>query len=437
MTLERLHEAMRRAHKLSLQKRIALWLQLPPEERSALAFRWDWQALNRQLEPAGDWQVWLMLAGRGFGKTRAGAEWVIEQVRRTPEARIALVGGNLDEAARVMVEGDSGLLACAPPDARPDWKPGKHELRFSNGAIAQLFSGADGNRLRGPQHHFAWADELGKWSDAESTWDNLMMGLRLGDRPRVVVTTTPGNRKLLTAIQTLSGTRTTGGRTCENFHLPPAFLEMMEEAYAGTRLARQELDGELLGEADGALWRRATLEGCRIGMVPEEAIVRVVIGVDPPSGDTGDACGIVVCARLADRTAAVLADCSVEGEGPEGWARMVAEAAAAWSADRVVAEANNGGAMVEQVLRAADCGLPVRRAWASRGKAARAEPIATLFEAGRVKLAGMFPKLEDELTQLTVGGYQGRGSPDRADAMVWALSELMLKGSGEPRLRRL
>nr|WP_237219869.1 terminase family protein [Sphingomonas arenae] len=435
--MERLHDALRRANDLSLEKRVGLWLQLPPEERCGLAFRWDWQALDRQLEPEGDWRVWLMLAGRGFGKTRAGAEWVLEQVRRTPGARIALVGGNLDEAARVMVEGESGLLACAPPNDLPDWKPGKHELRFSNGAVAQLFSGADGNRLRGPQHHFAWADELGKWSDAKPTWDNLMMGLRLGDCPRVVVTTTPGNTELLGEIQKLSGTRTTGGRTRENYHLPSAFLETMEEAYAGTRLARQELDGEVLGEAEGALWRRATLEDCRVGALSQESITRVVIGVDPPAGDRGDACGIVVCARLADQTAAVLADCSVEREGPEGWARRVGEAAAGWGADRVIAEANNGGAMVEQVLRAADCGLPVRRAWASRGKAARAEPIATLFEAGRVKLAGMFPKLEDELTQLTVGGYQGHGSPDRADAMVWALSELMLQGAGAPRVRRL
>lgn len=435
MSLERLHAALRFAKKLSLEERLGVWLQVPPRERLRLAFWWDWQAHYKQIEPDGDWQVWLMLAGRGFGKTRAGAEWVLEQVRRMPGARIALVGGNLDEAARVMVEGDSGIMACAPPNDQPDWRRGKHELRFSNGAIAQLFSGADGNRLRGPQHHFAWADELGKWTDGKRTWDNLM-SLRLGERPRVVVTTTPGNPALLGDIQKLSGTRTTGGRTNENVHLSPAFLETMEEAYAGTRLARQELDGELLGEADGALWQRVVLDGCRIGPLPPESITRVVIGVDPPAGDSGDACGIVVCARLTDRTGAVLADCSVERQGPEGWARMVAEAAAAWGADRVIAESNNGGAMIEQVLRAADCALPVKRVWASRGKGARAEPVAALFEVGRVKLAGMFPKLEDELTQLTVAGFEGPGSPDRADAMVWALSELMLHGGGEPRLRR-
>lgn len=437
MRLERIAGLMHWLGRADDHERLRVFNALDAGDRMTLAYHWDWQAHENQREPEGEWRVWLLLAGRGFGKTRTGAEWVLEQARAVPDARIALVGGSLEEAARVMVEGESGILACAAPDEKLDWRSTRHELRFPSGALAQLFSGADGDRLRGPQHHFAWADELGKWKDADAVWDNLMLGLRLGERPRVLVTTTPGNPGLLERIRALPGIAERSGRTIDNVHLPESFLSAIQAMYGGTRLGRQELEGVVLGEAEGALWTRALLERCRSGPVAEAAVQRVVVGVDPPAGENGDACGIVVCARLADGTGAVLADCSAVGLSPDGWARVVSEAASQWGADKVIAEGNNGGAMIEQVLRTVDCSLPVTRVWASRGKAARAEPVAALFEVGRVRLAGMFPALEDELSALTVAGYTGRGSPDRADAMVWALSELMLKGGGEPRVRGL
>ena len=418
-------------------ERAEIWAALTAEDQEALLVDFSHFAHQGQLAPPGDWRIWLMLAGRGFGKTRAGAEWVLGHARRNPKLRIALVGGSIDEVARVMVEGDSGIIACAAPGEQLDWSISRSELRFPSGAVAHAFSGCHGDRLRGPQHHLAWADELGKWADPDAAWDNLMMGLRLGPRPRVLITTTPGNVRLLKRIQKLDGVVHSRGRTVDNPHLPAAFIEAMEAAYRNTRLGRQELDGVLLEEADGALWSRELLEQRRSPLPAEAQLARVVVGVDPPARDNGDACGIVVCGRLQDGTGLVLADASVAAEGPRGWAAKVTGAALAWRAERVVAEANNGGQMVAEVLRAVDACLPVKLVHASRGKGARAEPIAALFESGRCALAGHFPQLEDELTALTVAGYTAGGSPDRADAMVWALSELMLGPTGIPRLRGL
>ena len=263
-----------------------------------------------------------------------------------------------------------------------------------------------------------------------------MMGMRLGARPRVLVTTTPGNTGLLKRIKTLPGVEVRGGRTRENVDLPPAFIEAIEAVYAGTRLGRQELDGELLEEADGALWTRDLLESRRL-MPGPLGCIRVVVGVDPPATAEGDACGILVCGLTREGRGVVLADASCRGERPDGWARKVVAAADSWGAERVVAEANNGGDMVLSVLRGAAPMLAVKKVHATRGKAARAEPVAALCESGRCWLAGFFPELEDELTGFTPGGYTGRGSPDRADAMVWALSELMLGGGGTPMVRGL
>ena len=414
-----------------VQRRV--WKELSPGDHRAFAYAWELLGEQGQQEPAGDWAVWLMMAGRGFGKTRTGAEWVLEQARRLPDGRIALIGGSIEEVARVMVEGESGILRCAPPDEKLHWCLSRSELRFPSGAVAHAFSGAHGDRLRGPQHHVAWADELAKWTDGEATWDNLMMGMRLGERPRVLVTTTPRKSELLERIRDLPGTVVTGGRTRDNRHLPAAFIAAMEAAYRDSRLGRQELDGELIGEAEGALWTRALLEERRVAAAPK--LVRVVVGVDPPASADGDACGIVVCGRSEDGRGFVLADASVRGLSPNGWARKVADAAEAWDADRVVAEANNGGQMVEDVLKGADGALPVRQVHASRGKVVRAEPIAALFESGKCWLAGRFPALEDELSGFTAGGYAGSGSPDRADALVWALSELMLGKKGLPSVR--
>jgi phage terminase large subunit-like protein len=422
--------------------------RLPTPVRRRMREEFFWQAHGGQRVPKGDaWRVWLMIAGRGFGKTRAGAEWVSARAREHPEARIALVGATRDDVAKVMIEGRSGLLAVARTGEAPLWVPSRGIVHFPSGAEARLFSAEAGEALRGPEHHFAWCDELAKWERAEACWDNLQLGLRAGARPRAVVTTTPKPLALLRRIAAdVPATAVTRGATRENLHLPEAAVADAYRRYGGTRLGRQELEGVLFDEVEGALWTREMIEAARTGPLPtlsrerERALRRVVVGVDPPAGVDGDACGIVVCGLGADGVGYVLADLSVAGLSPEGWARKVAAAAQAWGAHRVVAEANNGGKMVESVLRAAAAGLPVRLVHASDGKAARAEPVAALFEGKRAKLAGAFPELEDEMCGMVLGGgYEGPGrSPDRADAMVWAMTELMLgPARAEPRVSLL
>lgn len=429
-----------------------LWLaELPPAERRAalagltarqvgkLAGHWPLWAHPGQLPPPGEWLAWLILAGRGFGKTRAGAEWVRAHAEADPTARIALVGATLGEARRVMVEGDSGLLAIAPRGQRPRWLPSRHLLVWPGGAQATLYSAAEPETLRGPQHSHAWCDEIAKWGvvSAGIAWDNLLLGLRLGARPQVAATTTPRAVPLVTRLLAHPEVVVTRGRTEDNAaHLPPRFIAAMRREYGRSALGRQELDGELLTEAEGALWSRALLEACREGSGPP-VLLRVVVAVDPPASATGDACGIVVCALGEDGLAHVLADASVARASPERWAQAVAAAARRWSADRVVAEANQGGDMVASVLRAAGTDLPVRLVHARRGKVARAEPVAALYEAGRVRHAGSFPALEDQLCGLLAGGgYVGPGrSPDRADALVWGLTELLLHPRARPRVR--
>jgi phage terminase large subunit-like protein len=412
------------------------WLlrRLAPPVKRAIAQEWRWRAHGGQLPPSGDWRTWLLMAGRGFGKTRAGAEWVSEVARRVPGARIALVGGSVDEVAKVMVEGPSGLLAVARAGEAPVWFPTRGLVRFASGAEGFVYSAQAPEKLRGPEHHFAWCDELAKWKRGDAAWDNLQMGLRLGARPRAVVTTTPRAVALVRRVMALGGTEVTRGRTRDNVHLPRAFLGWVVETYGGTRLGRQELDGILFEDVEGALWTREILERARHGG-PLPGWKRVVVGVDPPASADGDACGIVVCALGEDGVAYVLADCSVRGERPDGWARAVARAAEAWGADRVIAEKNQGGDMVESVLRGVDAGLPVRLVSATRGKEVRAEPVAARFESGKARLAGRFPELEDELAGMTANGrYQGPGrSPDRADACVWAMTEL-IRPRGEPRI---
>ena len=407
------------------------WLivrRLTNAQRHQLLIDWAGWAHDGQVPPATAWRVWMMQAGRGFGKTRAGAEWVAGLARAQPDAHIALVGATLNEARRVMVEGSSGLLAVAQFDRQVKWRPTLNSITFASGATATLYSAERPDVLRGPQHHFAWCDELAKWRYGEAAWDNLMMGLRLGERPRAVVTTTPLPVPLVRKVIAAAGTITTRGRTRDNPHLPPVVVDELEAHYGGTRLGRQELDGELLEDHEGALWTRGLIEGCRVDGAP--ALNRVVVGVDPPASATGDACGIVAVGLDAQDCAFVLEDASVAGQSPAGWARAVADCAARVGADLVVAEANQGGDMVREVLGQAARAMPVRLVRASRGKVARAEPVAHLYEAGRVRHAGRFPALEDELCGLVVGGvYAGPGrSPDRADALVWAVTELSLRG---------
>ena len=416
--------------------------KLSDAEKAQLLYDWGIWARTEQLAPPGDWRIWIIMAGRGFGKTRAGAEWVRETVRRNPEARIALVGATIDEVRRVMVEGDSGVMAIAPPGQQPNFEPSLKRLTWPGGAQAFLYSAAEPEALRGPQHSHAWCDEIAKWDNvadrATRLWDNLIMGLRLGERPRVLATTTPRPAVLLRRLveQASDDTIVTTGTTYDNAsNLPTRFLTEMRRDYAGTALGRQELEGALLSDVEGALWTRELLDRVRKPGLGDP-LKRVVVGVDPPASAAGDECGIVVCGLTELGKGRVLADASVAKARPERWAKAVAKAAHNWNADRVVAEANQGGAMVESVLRAADIALPVKLVHATRSKAARAEPVAALYEAGRVEHGGLFPALEDQLCGLMAGGgYEGPGrSPDRADALVWAMTELMLARRSRPRI---
>jgi phage terminase large subunit-like protein len=425
--------------------------QLPDPVKRRLLEMWCWRAHGGQQEPeaadaGGPWRVWMVMAGRGFGKTKAGAEWVWARTREMAlagegPARIALVGGTIDEVRAVMVEGESGIVRAARTGEWARWSATRRCVEFSNGAVAFAYSGERPEKLRGPEHHFAWCDELAKWARAEDCWDNLQMTLRLGMRPRIMVTTTPRAVPAVRRVLALPDLALTRGASAENLHLPEAQMRAVEALYGGTRLGRQELEGALLDDVERALFPRDLIERARAaGPVPAEGMKRIVVGVDPPGSAEGDACGIVVCGLGADGVGYVLADCSEGGLSPEGWAKKVAAAAAAWEADKVVAEKNMGGEMVGSVLRAAEAGLPLKTVHAGEGKGARAEPVAALFEGGRAKLAGAFPALEDELAGLVAGGgYEGPGrSPDRADAMVWAMRELMLGKKGRvPGIVRL
>jgi phage terminase large subunit-like protein len=409
---------------------------MTPDEIDLLMQSWIDIAHDGQLPPTGDWRTWLMMAGRGFGKTRAGAEWVrgIAEAGDATTA-IALAGATIGEVRAVMIEGPSGVLSVGPPSMRPVWEPSRGRLTWASGAQGFVYSGENPEKLRGPQHGFAWCDELAKWGFAQATWDN-QLGLRVGERPRALVTTTPRPIRLLRAMLDDPAVVVTQGRTIDNAALPAAYVAAMRDAYAGTRLGRQELEGALIADVEGALWTRDMVEACRVATAPTPR--RVVVGVDPPASAGGDACGIVAVGLGVDGFGYVLEDASVSGLSPEGWAGVVAAVSAKHGADRVIAEANNGGDMVASVLRAADTGLPVKLVHASRGKVARAEPVAALYGSGRMFHVGAWPALEDELCGLVVGGgYEGPGrSPDRADACVWAVTELMLGRRGvEPRVR--
>jgi phage terminase large subunit-like protein len=418
--------------------------QMTPADVRALDAMFELWAHDSQLPPEGEgWRVWLLMAGRGFGKTRAGAEWVHKAAAARPGLRIALVGASIADARSIMVEGVSGLLKVAElRGCRLEWEPSLNRVGWPNGSEGRLFSGDHADGLRGPEFDVAWCDELAKWREGEAAWDNLQFALRRGVRPRALVTTTPRPIALLRRIREDAWTEITGGATRDNVSLDEGFAEVMLATYGGTRIGRQELDGEFLEDVEGALWPREVIERARAQVPLEGAIFfdRIVVGVDPPAGasEGSDACGIVV-AGSTDSSLYVLEDATVRGLSPEGWASRVAAAAARWDTGLVVAEANNGGAMVESVLKAADFALKVRLVHASRGKCARAEPIALKFETGRAFFAGEFPELEAELGGMIAGGgYEGPGrSPDRADAMVWAMTVLSETRSGLPRVRRL
>tara|TARA_R110002073_G_scaffold3781_1_gene25170 strand:- start:3679 stop:4926 length:1248 start_codon:yes stop_codon:yes gene_type:complete len=412
---------------------------LSHSEIRAVLTDWSFWRHAAQSPPEDDWRIWLFMGGRGAGKTRAGAEWVAEQVR-AGKRRIALIAPTLGDAREVMIEGPSGLARIGKPSEQPNYEVSRRRLVWPCGALGYVFSAEDPDSLRGPQFDCAWADEFAAWALPQATLDNLRLGLRLGDNPQLAITTTPRPIPALKHILTLPGVAVSRAGTDSNsVNLAPGFMESVAAVYGGSRLGRQELDGELIEDPPGALWTRTQIESALTE--PGEDFDRIVVAVDPPASAHGDSdeCGIVVVGASGHgpgRCATVLADRSFGPASPEAWARLVAESFEAFEADRVVAEANQGGDMVASVLKAAHASLPVTLVRASRGKHTRAEPVAALYAAGRVKHAGRFPALEDQMCAF--GAPENRaGSPDRVDALVWAISALLLGPDHMPRLRRL
>ncbi|WP_429911501.1 DNA-packaging protein [Glycocaulis sp.] len=410
----------------------ALIASIDASEAERILDDWESWAHPAQLPPAGDWQAWLFLGGRGAGKTRAGAEWIRARIAGGA-GRIALVGPTHGDVREVMIAGPSGLRSLGPRRERPVWEATRRRLVWPSGAVAYTFSGEDPDALRGPQFDTAWADEFAAWRYPQGVLDMLRFGLRLGADPRLMVTTTPRPLPALKRLIAAQGTAVTHATSEANAaHLAPGFIRALREHYGASRLALQELEGRLVDDPEGALWTREMIDAA----LAREAVEaeRIVVAVDPPAGSTGDECGIVVAGAAgqgARQVFSVIADYSLRAR-PEGWAKQVAKAFTAHEADSVVAESNQGGEMVRAVLAAALPGLPVRLVHASRAKRARAEPVAALYAAGRVAHAMRMPGLEDQMCAFGAPGFTG--SPDRVDALVWAIAAL--KGGGaEPRLR--
>jgi len=402
------------------------WEALQPDQREALKARSAWLdgARHDQVAPAGDWSTWLILAGRGWGKTRTGAEDVAWYGLANPGVRIAVAAPTAADARDTCIEGQSGLLGILPRECVKAWNRSLGELILTNGSRYKAFSADEPDRFRGPQHHRAWADELAAWKYPDA-WDQLQFGLRLGDNPQAVVTTTPRPTPLIRGLMKDKRTLITRGSTFDNSaNLAPAALAQLREKYEGTRLGRQELFAELLDDIPGALWTRAIIKYTRD--LPQMS--RVVVAVDPSGAsgnEDGDSIGIVTAGRGMDGRFYVLEDATCD-LGPAGWGRRAVERFHHHKADRIIAERNFGGAMVESVIRTADKNAPVKLVTASRGKSVRSEPISALYEQGRVSHVGGMDALEDQMMQMTLTGYMGDGSPDRVDALVWALSELAL-----------
>jgi phage terminase large subunit-like protein len=388
------------------------------------------------------WTTWLILGGRGAGKTRAGAEWVKGMAlgrapyATAPTSPIALVGETFADVREVMVEGVSGIRAIHTNDDRPEWQASRRRLVWPNGAIAQGFSAEDPESLRGPQFAAAWADELGKWKNPDATWDMLQFGLRLGTNPRQVVTTTPRPIALLKRLAFDKTTIVSRATTRDNaMHLAPSFLETIVKRYAGTRLGRQELDGEFIEDRADALFPREMLEESRVDEAPN--LQRIVVAIDPPAGGKrGGICGIICCGRAENGTVYVLEDASIEAARPDQWAAKALSLYHAREADALVAEINQGGDMVANVIRSIDANVPMTPVRATRGKHVRAEPVAALYAQGKVKHVGAFAELEDQMCLFGPDGLSSGKSPDRLDALVWAVTSLALSGeAGTPRVR--
>lgn len=414
--------------------RLAALASLTDDECEALVHDWRFLARDEQTAPDGDWLTWLILAGRGFGKTRTGAEWAREQIKAGVR-RLHLIAPTASDARDVMVEGESGLLSVCwagdktdtgEPLGRPSYEPSKRRLTWANGAVATLFSAEEPERLRGPQCEAMWCDELAAWKYLRETWDMAQFGNRLGDNPRTCITTTPKPLRLLREIMADQRTVVTRGSTFANAaNLAPTFLQAIRDKYEGTRLGRQELDAELLEEAEGALWSRTMIEAARLkGPLPQ--MKRVVVAIDPAitANEESNATGIVAAGLGVDDRGYVLSD--VSGRySPGEWAKKAIAELKDKGGDRIVAEGNQGGEMVRHTIHTEWRNAPVTIVHASRGKAARAEPVAALYEQGRVSHAAPLPDLEDQMVNWEP--LSGMPSPDRLDALVWALTELMVK----------
>jgi predicted phage terminase large subunit-like protein len=401
---------------------------LTTEEALVLQYTWAYWARPNQTIPQGDWSTWMVLAGRGFGKTRVGAQQVHQWATELgPSGRIALVGKDPADIRKTMVEGESGLLACAAPWFYPTFEPTKRVVVWPNGCRGFTYSAEVPDDLRGPQHHKFWGDELCKWRFPQETWDNLQFGLRLGDNPQGVVTTTPSRIKTLREILTDPGTVTTRGSTYDNAaNLPQKFLDYLKRKYEGTTLGRQELFAELIEDVEGALWTHKMVDDQRVRQAP--AMRKIVVAIDPAASSGPDASetGIVVAGVGEDGHGYVLEDLS-DRYTPDGWATKAVDAFDRHQADAIIAEKNNGGEMVEHTVRTVRKLIPYRAVHASRGKRTRAEPVAALYEQKRVHHVGTFAQLEDQMTTWV----PGMESPDRMDGLVWALTDLIVTGPGE------
>lgn len=401
---------------------------MTPDQQRELLYDWKIWRRPKQAPPEGRWRSWLILAGRGFGKTRTGAEFIREQVNLGAARHIALVGATAADVRDTMIEGESGLLSIYPPDQRPRYEPSKRRVTFHNGATASAYSADEPDRLRGPNHDLAWADELAAWRYPDA-FDQLMLGLRIGDQPRVVITTTPRPTPLLLRLlKTTDGSVVvTRGSTYENAqNLAPDFLVEMKRRYEGTRLGRQELNAEILEDVEGALWDRAQIDRDRTdAQIPP--LRRIVVAVDPAvsNSETSAETGIIVAGADQAQFGYVLDDRSLRSS-PSDWARAAVAAYHQHKADSIIAEANQGGDMVRELLRTIDSRVPIKLVHASRGKRTRAEPVASLYEQGKVKHVGFFPALEDQLCSWVP---DVSNSPDRLDALVWAFTDLLIDGA--------
>ena len=423
------------------QEEQATWLaSLSEAEKAKLNYDWNFWGRPNQHPPEWDWFVWMIMAGRGWGKTRTGAEWIRKMAHEHPGCRIALIGETAADCRDVMIKGDSGLLNVDPTLDEASWSPTNRCLTWPNGSKAWTYNATEPDQLRGPQHHFAWVDELAKYRYIQEVWDQLLFGLRLGQKPQVLVTTTPQPKKLIKKLHADPTTAVTNGATLDNIaNLAKSAVDQMYDRYAGTRLGRQELEGEILGDIPGALWSPDMIEDTRLKEVPTD-LERVIVAVDPAasSEEGADEHGIVVVGLARDKDGYargyVLEDATCRGR-PEDWAKTAVRMYRKWSADRIVAEKNNGGEMVETVIRTADRSVPVKLVHASRGKVVRAEPISALYEQGRIHHVGMFEHLEDQMCSFSVDVVRSssEGSPDRVDALVWGLTEIFDKITGRTR----